>query len=531
MASDDIVGIVPFSDQQLADAISNVASTKSQLLVVVNSFTARVLYRGSEAEHWQDLGFGDFGQQSKSAIASSIKAHRVWWLQVETQPESVLLDEQEEPAQATTPILNAWLKRSEEVTDLSGRKGEATEKTRETVVYGAAWRCQFSGCGKDLHTHLATNQSGRFSYFAHIVASSPDGPRGDRVQSPLLANDPENFLLLCDGCHRLIDKINPAKYTVHDLQEMRRNSISEVRRLLDTLQYDEVEVFAILGNVTGQPPQVSMREVSEALWENKLRAKKSTYETYFFNGGLQHNPHAADYWGSLFRVLKSDVIRLQSVLNGTSQGGAPRPKIAVLALHSTSVLILAGRILGDHAGTHLLQSHRCSTAPAVTRWGWPSNVEAPEENKFSWRFLKEKSETTDEACLLISLTAACELGRLPPSCVKDGQLSIPTIEVSVLAPSIHAISHPRDLQLLSKQLDGVMKQVQDVWKAKRVHLISIAPASANVLVGQKMQARNQATYICHESLGGNQAPFEPTIQIESKFVRELITNQEIPLQN
>lgn len=62
--------------------------------------------------------------------------------------------------------------------------------------------------------------SGNYSYFAHIVASSEDGPRGNK-DSEKLANEPTNIMLLCDKCHRLIDKIAPNEYGIEHLRKMR----------------------------------------------------------------------------------------------------------------------------------------------------------------------------------------------------------------------------------------------------------------------------------------------------------------------
>ena len=79
-------------------------------------------------------------------------------------------------------------------------------------------------------------------------------------------------MLMCDECHRLIDKVNPAKYTVEVLRKMREDYIAEVQRLLGNLQHKPAEVVAIIGNIAGQPPQFSIDDAQEALWGRKLRS-------------------------------------------------------------------------------------------------------------------------------------------------------------------------------------------------------------------------------------------------------------------
>lgn len=71
------------------------------------------------------------------------------------------------------------------------------------------------------------------------------------------------------------------------------------------------------------------------------------------------------------------------------------------------------------------------------------------------------------------------------------------------------------------------------WKVRRVHLFVSAPTTAALLVGQKMQARHHADFICYEALPGASAAYQSTIEITAKLVRELVTGQALthPLQH
>lgn len=73
------------------------------------------------------------------------------------------------------------------------------------VASKAAGRCSYRGCNALLTEHHLTKRSGAFSAFAHIVADSHDGPRGDVIRSPQLAKSESNLMLLCSNCHKLID--------------------------------------------------------------------------------------------------------------------------------------------------------------------------------------------------------------------------------------------------------------------------------------------------------------------------------------
>jgi hypothetical protein len=517
---------IEFRDRDLAAWISKIARSKEDVLVIASKFTSRVLCRIQGEVLWVDIGGGEFGLEALESAKPLIKSKRFWWAVTETSLESVNPTDVS-PVNATKAQVKSWITGVDSVT---GREAEASAKTCEEVAYLAAWRCQFSGCGKNLRSHTTTGARGRFSYFAHIVAASERGPRGDAGLSAHLADDPRNIMLLCDECHRLIDRVSPKKYDTKTLQEMRERSIQEVTRILDALQYPEAVPLVILGNITGQPPQFSERDAEEALWGSKLRASAGRTERILSFGGVHHDPHSSGYWDTAIRHLRLDLPRLQSYINGSLYGES-RPKLAVFPLHGTSILILAGRVLGDTSGTHLFQPHRNKVGEITeTRWAWPVDALSPAEDKFKIRKLRDNSGRSKEACLLVSLTFPVGHTRLPLACYDGNEFVLPTLEVYIDAPSGSAIGHHMDLQLFGKAFDDALRILQDQWRVEKIHLVIGAPATACVVAGQKMQARNHANFICHESKGGAGEPFLPTIEISSTHVRHIASKQDISLQ-
>lgn len=512
------------ADDEFAAELGSLGHSQSEALIVANAYTACLFHRAGPTERWLPLCKGEFGEES--AKATKQLRDRAVWAEVDRLPWTV------DPSTITAAptslqALRQWIKKAADLT--SGRKGEVTSQVREELLYLAGWRCQFSGCGRNLRQHTATGGPGRFSYFAHIVAASPEGPRGDPLLSPKLASEPSNFMLLCDECHRLIDKIDPARYSVDVLRRMREDSIAEVHRLLNSLQYPSAEVVAVLGNIAGQPAQLSIDDVHEALWSSKLRTTSTKLERYFSPGGQHHNVHSVAYWSSLFEQLKRDLPLLQTLLDGTRTGTA-RPRLAVFPMHSTSALLLAGRVLGDTAGTHIFQPHR-NVVGERTRWAWSIDQPAPDADKFKVERLRDHAGE-DSACLVVALTSDIEATRMPSTCTTDGALALPTLRISGPRFDKDCIQHPSDLQLFGNVIDEAMRHLQDEWHISKVYLFVSAPASATVVVGQKMQARHHADYVAHEALAGADSPYQATIEITPALVRELISGQGLshPLQ-
>jgi len=519
--------VTPLRDGDLATKFRQVFGTGSEILFIANKFKVAMFERSMLVPTWTAVAYGEFGDHCIAIVGTSAKTKRVFWNATGlAEPQSVDLS-MVTPVLVKKALITSWAKAADQIT---GRLGHVSPEVKKEVMYLAANHCQFLGCGKDLGKNAVTGEKGVFSYFAHIVAASADGPRGDPIESPLLVDEPSNFLLLCDECHRLIDKAEPEKYTVELLREIRAQSIREVKRLLGTLRYPEVDVIYFLGNVTGQVPHISDRDVDEALWASGLRRSNRNPESYFAFGGQHHAPHVASYWSAVFATLKFDLPALQAKFNGVRTGGGPRPRLAVFPFHGTSVLILAGRVLGDMAGTHAFQPHRNKIGETwSTRWAWPDNSVVPTHEKYRVKTLKDHTGTEDEANLIVSLTLPVPTSRLGPTSATNGSLSLPTLEITVDDFGHSTIRHPSDLTFFGTVVDEAVKCLQNVWNVKKVHLYVCAPASAAVLVGQKMQARHHATFVCYESLPGNGA-FTPTIEISSQEVKVVGQNLAVSLQ-
>src|SRR6266849_9507819 len=81
-------------------------------------------------------------------------------------------------------------------------------------------RCEFDGCNKYLLRHHLTLTEGNFGEMAHAVAFSPRGPRGAQRLEARNLNSIANLMLLCPGCHKLVDR-RAAEYRVRTLRRFK----------------------------------------------------------------------------------------------------------------------------------------------------------------------------------------------------------------------------------------------------------------------------------------------------------------------
>ncbi|MDM0103035.1 SAVED domain-containing protein [Variovorax sp. J22G73] len=497
------------TDSQLAASLKLASQAGAhEYLLVKNAYQAGVYSRSKGASDWQEIGLGDLEELATAQLKLALAAKRVFTVDIEGSM-TVVDFSSNAPMPLSLAQLSAWLTSRDAVT--KGRKGEVDRATEFEVASVAAWRCQMEGCGESLREHFSAGRRANYGYLAHIVASSPSGPRGDPAMSAALATVAENIMLLCDKCHRLIDRVAPDQYSADRLLAMREQNIAEVNRLLGALRFPAARAIVVGGNIEGQSVGFNLRAVEQAMWARKLRLADHVPLRFMANASNASVSTQAHYWQALFHSLKTEIPVLQNQLSGNAEGTAAAAQLAVFPTHVMSALALTGRLIGNATTVHLFQPNRNAAPDALgERWAWPATDGKPADPK---RFRVEVSASSGakEAGLLLYLTAALPDMELP-------FVGLPMVRIVAGESSHTAIAGQPDLDLLAVKIDEALRLLQDIWRVERIHCVLIAPASACVLFGQKLQARHHAPVRLYERertlLGAPQrGAFVPTIDI------------------
>jgi len=90
--------------------------------------------------------------------------------------------------------------------------------------------CANPSCRRDLFPPIAPGRVATIDQLAHIIAQSPEGPRGG-ASVPLEArNDGSNIILLCPTCHDIVDDMNATDvFTPEVLHKWKRDHERRVR--------------------------------------------------------------------------------------------------------------------------------------------------------------------------------------------------------------------------------------------------------------------------------------------------------------
>jgi hypothetical protein len=233
-------------------------------------------------------------------------------------------------------------------------------KNRTVLWARAGGRCQYQGCNKPLIGDLISGlDTLNAAYIAHIVAESPDGPRGDALRSPLLADSVENLMLLCDTHHRLIDREGLAEHPEPRLLAMKAEQERRVELVTGIDQSRASNVLLYGARIGAHDYPVRAELARAAMLPERYPADFNPLTLDM--AGVALGDHEDAYWTlqteNLKRQFQAKVVdRLQG-----REGG----HISLFALAPQPLLILLGQLLSDIAGVEVHQLHR---EPQDWRW-------------------------------------------------------------------------------------------------------------------------------------------------------------------
>lgn len=240
-----------------------------------------------------------------------------------------------------------------------------SEQTRRIVWAKSAGRCQFQNCNEPLIGHLVSgNSRANKGYVAHIIADSVNGPRGDEELSPLLANDHTNVMLLCDPCHREVDRENPAAYPPERLRKMKRDHEAWVEMVLSAGPNRRSHILQFSAPIGPNETAVPFDDCVTAILPHRTPAEARPIEIKV--KGMHYKDTDPTYWQVQPDVLWAD---FASKVLGRFEGGDIR-HLSVFGLAPIPLLMELGRLLSDISDADVFELQR-----EPVQWSWPEDRE------------------------------------------------------------------------------------------------------------------------------------------------------------
>lgn len=257
----------------------------------------------------------------------------------------------------------------------SNRGNEPKTLTKLKLCARAGGRCQFEGCNKKLFIDGITLTELNNSNIAHIVASSPDGPRGNE-HSYELSDEIENLMLMCQEHHKLIDD-NPEIYTTQLLQNMKNEQEIKIEELLNEMNYPKSEIIMFESPIKNQiNVKVNFKQAVDAVRTCGYNPASNHGVSITINSF--ENYRSSRYWESVERELIDKVnYQIESLYRCS-----PDLQLAIFPIAPIPLIVKLGNLLGDKRKIDIYQKFR-----EHDTWKWQStellNSFSTEKNKIS----------------------------------------------------------------------------------------------------------------------------------------------------
>lgn len=269
-----------------------------------------------------------------------------------------------------------------------GRGSDPSPKTLNMLFAHAAGRCQFEGCNKSVLVDELTLKKFNKGNVAHIVASSPNGARGDAVRSHQLSGELSNLMLLCPEHHKEIDDF-PDDFPEEMLLEMKRKHEEAISAQCDLIYKEASEVIMVSAPIKNRTPvKVTFNTCAEAVIPQKRVASLYGRRIDIEVGDDYHSPH---YWESACKLLERKYN--QSIVSILDE--FPNAHFSIFPLAPMPLIMELGYKLGDKTRADIFQFSRTNDS-----WKWNT-----EEKTNDFHMDKQIVREGERVALVMSLTA------------------------------------------------------------------------------------------------------------------------------
>ena len=376
------------------------------------------------------------------------------------------------------------------------------DKIKRVVWSRAAGRCII--CNKDLlSAHLGSDTALRaIGEVAHIVAESPDGPRGDASGDPIDRNNPNNLVLLCPNEHTEADsgRLSDTQFTVDYLRKHKTAKEAWVRFVTGLDQERRTTIVRLSGDVRGATGLVSEGEAASVVMNETLRTPyylpdpRGIGLTIDLSGFP--DPGTPDYWHGCLRSIRHQTARLHaSVKSGETT------HVSVFGFALVPLLVALGYSLDDTIPAAIYDRQRSTES-----WAWNSSAPI---HSFTYDLPDFDNHT--EAIFSVSASGSISIGEIP------GELAnLPVIEVRLAdgtTPGPTTLDSAKTLNQFRRTIRNFLAEMESHRSIRHLHMFLAAPVSVCVSLGSCWPKDNAAPDFTIYHRTKNQ--YEPAITLPS----------------
>lgn len=340
-------------------------------------------------------------------------------------------------------------------------------------------RCEFMGCNRDLFRHALTKAEGNFADIAHIVAFSPSGPRGSYPARPKDVHEPQNLMLLCRECHKLVDD-HPERYPVSALKEYKRCHEKRIHHVTSLGPDMATAIVQLKARIAGQAVDIPVAHVTTAI------APRYPIEIPGTVIDLTHINDGDD--SAYYKVATQEIRRKIERIYEPGSDVEKANHISLFALAPIPLLIYLGSLLSNKIAVDPFQRHRNPEGWAWKRKGPPV--------EYTFR-LRKRGGNNKRVALVLSLSGPVDFETLPSSVQTD--FNVYEITLGNRTPSPNFLKKREDLDRFRDVYRESLDKIHvDHGALSEIHLFPAIPAPIAILCGRELQPKADPHLIVYD---------------------------------
>jgi hypothetical protein len=363
------------------------------------------------------------------------------------------------------------------------------EQVRLKLWVHSGGRCEFPNCNEPVWRDDTTQKEDNFAHMAHIVAASPNGPRGDEELSSELQTDYDNLMLVCLKHSRLIDGRNAESYTIEQLRGYKQKHEERIQRQTAIGVEGPTAVLRFNAPIGDRRVEIAPADIFPAVQSRPLADDKGVWLDFSHKAGRGDEAFWTQFSSEVTEQLR------QSLRRGND--GLLYGHLSVFALAPIPILLHLGNQLGNIVPVDLYQKHR-----DTDDWKWKDE---PVKDDFAFRVTRTEGADHSKVALVLSLS-----GKNGPEMYRPIVGDAPVYEIEVDGPNPGFLPYKSRLEKFRTTYRQVLSEIGAKYGGSTICLFPAIPAPVAVLCGKELLPKADPTMRVYDR---DQGVFVPTLTI------------------
>lgn len=354
------------------------------------------------------------------------------------------------------------------------------KEVRTELWIRAGGRCQKRGCNKYLLESMTAPEIYNGAEVAHIIASSPKGPRGQKKISKYDEIDISNLMLLCPSCHREIDKKeNLDFFSIELLRKMKREHELRVK-MLTNLAFDRdsrvIEYFSKISDSSNIFSEIRIKEtILPDYYTSHEILRLGRKNNFLKDNNTKYWERELDNLEGLFKEKVKPLVEDGKV-----------ERFLVFAIAPIPMLIKLGALLDDKVTSLVYQKHR-----EPDTWKWLD--EKIEDFEYIVKYTEKKN---DVIALNVSLSGNITEDRIFKT-FANTKVDICTITIE--EPNIDYLRTKQQLDEFNFEYTRILNKLKKIYgQYNELHIFPACPVSVAVEMGRRWMKKVDMDLIIYD---------------------------------